>query len=121
MCTSITFPKGLMTMNNKRLLITHNAKLYRKASKKLKTNILDELSMLTGLSRKYISYLIRKHSKRVRLRRKGEESRLRKRKEGIRFYELTMRIIRLKNELERIYNRKRGEGGDESNKKKRYK
>jgi len=28
-----------------------------------------------------------------------------------------MRIIRLKNELERIYNRKRGEEGDESNKK----
>ena len=49
----------------------------------------------------------------------GEEegSRLRKRKESIRFYELTKRIIRLKNELERAYNRKRREAGDESNKK----
>ena len=46
-----------------------------------------------------------------------EESRLRKRKEGMRFYELTMRIIRLKNELEKVYNRKRREAGDGSNKK----
>ena len=46
-----------------------------------------------------------------------EESRLRKRREGIRFYELTMRIIRLKNELERVYDRKRREAGEGSNKK----
>jgi len=86
MCTSITFPKGLMTMNNKRLLIAHNAKLYRKASKKLKTNILNELSMLTGLSRKYTSYLLRKHGKRIRLRKgvvlKGDITKLRVHKRG---------------------------------------
>ena len=47
---SITFPKGLMTMNNKRLFIAHNVKLHRKASKKPKNQILDELYMLTGIS-----------------------------------------------------------------------
>ena len=38
-------------------------------AKKLKTNILNELSMLTGPSRKYVSYLLRMHGKKVRLKK----------------------------------------------------
>jgi len=70
MCSVINFPKGVFSMKTKRMIIAHNVELYRKSSKKQKGEILDELSMLTGLSRKYISYLLRMHGKKIKLRKR---------------------------------------------------
>ncbi|HEB75383.1 MAG TPA: hypothetical protein ENJ04_03430 [Nitrospirae bacterium] len=39
-----TVPKGVYTMKDRYVIIKHNAKAYQKASKKVKTEMLDKLS-----------------------------------------------------------------------------
>ena len=63
-----SIPKGVYTMKDRHVIIKHNAKAYRKASKKVKGQILDELSELLQMNRQYIGYLLR-NTERVIFRR----------------------------------------------------
>ena len=49
----------------KKIIISANQKLYKKASKKEKTLILNDLQIITGYSRKYIIYLLNTHNKTI--------------------------------------------------------
>lgn len=61
-------PKGVYTMKDRFVIINHNAKLYQKASKKDKSRMLEELSLILHLNRQYIASLLRK-ARRVIVRR----------------------------------------------------
>jgi hypothetical protein len=54
-----TVPKEVYTMKNRYVIIKHNAKVYQKATKKQKSQMLDELSELLQMNRHYIGYLLR--------------------------------------------------------------
>lgn len=54
-------------MREKLVIINHNATSYRKASKKVKSQILTELSQILHRNRQYVGYLLR-NSKKVVLR-----------------------------------------------------
>lgn len=56
-------PEGVYTMKNKLCIIFHNAKSYQKASKKIKTQMLNELSKILHLNRQYLASLLRTHEK----------------------------------------------------------
>ncbi len=59
----ISIPEGVYTMKDKRSIVKLNAKLYKKATRKEKTVILDELVRTTHLHRKYIITLLNKAGK----------------------------------------------------------
>ncbi len=52
-------PKGVYTMKDRYVIIKHNAKAYQKASKKVKSEMLDELSAMLSMNRHYVGYLLR--------------------------------------------------------------
>ena len=54
----IVTPTGVYTMQVKRSIIKTNANLYRKATRKLKTQVLDELVQTTHLNRKHLTVLL---------------------------------------------------------------
>ncbi len=60
-----TVPKGVYTMKDRYVIIKHNAKAYQKASKKVKTEMLDELSAMLSMNRHYLGYLLRNTGKEV--------------------------------------------------------
>lgn len=60
---SISIPGEVYTMKAKRSIIKHNALLYRKASKKEKKAILDDLQKTIHLHRKYIITLLNRTDK----------------------------------------------------------
>ncbi|MBP8674917.1 MAG: hypothetical protein KBH34_01285 [Acetomicrobium sp.] len=53
-------PKGVYTMKAKRAIIKHNAALYRKAMKKVKSMMLDKLAEILHMNRQYLASLLRK-------------------------------------------------------------
>lgn len=55
---TITLPEGIYSMPAKRSIVKTNAVKYRKASKKMKSTILDELTEITHLNRKYLSTML---------------------------------------------------------------
>lgn len=59
----VSIPEGVYTMKDKSRIIKHNQELYQKASKKVKSRILDELSELLHMSREYLGSLLRKAGK----------------------------------------------------------
>jgi hypothetical protein len=52
-------PKGVYTMKAKRAIIKHNAALYRKATKKVKSIMLDELTEMLHMNRQHLAKLLR--------------------------------------------------------------
>lgn len=56
-------PEGVYTMESKMSIIVHNSYNYRNASKKQKTIILNELTEILHMNRKYLSYLLRNAGK----------------------------------------------------------
>ncbi|RME67642.1 MAG: transposase [Nitrospirae bacterium] len=58
-------PKGVYTMKDKIAILKENAPLYKKASKKLKSRLLDELSHILHMNRKYIATVLRNMTKAV--------------------------------------------------------
>ena len=58
-----TVPKGVYTMKDRYVIIKHNAKAYQKASKKVKSEMLDELSAMLSMNRHYVGYLLRNTGK----------------------------------------------------------
>ena len=58
-----SIPKGVYTMKDRLVIINHNANSYRKASKKVKTKILTELSQILNRNRQYIGFLLRNSAK----------------------------------------------------------
>lgn len=61
----VSIPEGVYTMKDKSRIIKHNQELYQKASKKVKSRILEELSELLHMSREYLGSLLRKAGKGV--------------------------------------------------------
>lgn len=59
----IEIPEGVYSMKAKRSIIKNNALRYRKASKKQKKEILDDLEKTTHLHRKYITTLLNRTGK----------------------------------------------------------
>lgn len=53
-------PKGVYTMKAKRAIIKHNAAAYRKATKKVKSMMLDELAEILHMNRQYLARCLRK-------------------------------------------------------------
>jgi hypothetical protein len=53
-------PEGVYTMKDKSVIINHNAKAYQKASKKIKSRMLQELSEILHMNRQYLATLLRK-------------------------------------------------------------
>ena len=53
-------PKGVYTMKAKRAIIKHNAAAYRKATKKVKSMMLDELAEMLHMNRQYLASCLRK-------------------------------------------------------------
>lgn len=56
-------PEGVYTMKDRLVIINHNAKAYQKASKKVKSQMLKELSEILLMNRQYIATLLRKAGK----------------------------------------------------------
>ncbi|MFN3740185.1 MAG: hypothetical protein ACK4TF_05865 [Thermodesulfovibrionales bacterium] len=56
-------PKGVYTMQNKLVIINHNAKAYQKASKKIKSQMLKELSEILHMNKQYLASLLRASGK----------------------------------------------------------
>ncbi len=61
----IMIPHTQLSTKQKRAIIAANYSLYKKARKKEKTLILDELETATGYARKFIIYLLKFHKKRL--------------------------------------------------------
>lgn len=59
----VTIPQGVYTMKGKMSIIKENARRYRKALKKEKSKILDELTAILHLHKKYIAHLLRNSGK----------------------------------------------------------
>jgi hypothetical protein len=65
------FPKTLYTNQQKYTIIRENAKIYQKARKKVKTEILNELTNILKFNRDYLAYLLRNTGKKIYLKDKG--------------------------------------------------
>lgn len=70
MDTQIKLPEGVWTMETRYMIIKENAEIYKKASKREKTKILNELEIILSMNRDYIGYLLRNTGKIVHLRGK---------------------------------------------------
>jgi replication initiation and membrane attachment protein DnaB len=55
---TITIPQEIYTMQAKRSIIKTNARKYRKATKKMKSAILNDLVNTTHLDRKYLTTML---------------------------------------------------------------
>ncbi|MCX8031631.1 MAG: hypothetical protein N3A59_08670 [Thermodesulfovibrionales bacterium] len=53
-------PEGVSTMKDRFVIINKNAKVYQRASKKIKSQMLTELSEILHINRQYIAFLLRK-------------------------------------------------------------
>jgi hypothetical protein len=62
------FPKTLYTNQQKYAIIRENAKIYQKARKKVKTEILNELTNILKFNRDYLAYLLRNTGKKIYLK-----------------------------------------------------
>ena len=62
-------PYYTLSPTQKKSIISANQKQYKKASKKEKSSILNDLQAITGYSRKYIIYLLNIHNKTVTRKR----------------------------------------------------
>ncbi len=58
-------PEGVYTMNDIKRIIQYNAKVYQQASKRVKSQMLDELSHLVHRNRQYVAFLLRMEGKEV--------------------------------------------------------
>jgi len=58
-------------MKERYAIIKENAKIYQKGSKKLKTQILNELQEILGMNRQYLSFLLRNTGKKVVIKKGG--------------------------------------------------
>jgi len=58
-----SIPKGLYNMKNRYVIIKHNHKKYKRASKKIKTAMLNELSEILHMNKQYLGYLLRNSGK----------------------------------------------------------
>jgi hypothetical protein len=67
----IVIPEGLYHMEQKYAIIKVNAERYRKGTKKVKGQMLDELTKVLNMNRQYISYLLRNTGRKVVLRERG--------------------------------------------------
>ena len=65
------FPKLLYSMGQRYAIIKENARRYQKARKKIKIEILNELTNILRLNRDYIAYLLRNIAKKIYLKDKG--------------------------------------------------
>lgn len=54
-----SIPRGLYTMRDRMSIISENVGKYRKSRKKGRSQILDELTEILGMNRKYLSFLMR--------------------------------------------------------------
>ncbi len=64
-------PKKLYTMQQRYSIIKENARKYQKGSKKIKTQILNELENILRMNRQYLSFLLRNTGKKIVLKGKG--------------------------------------------------
>ena len=55
----VAYPRGIYRMTERMSIIRENAKTYRKGTKKAKTEMLDELTRVIGMNRKYLAFLLR--------------------------------------------------------------
>ncbi len=62
---NVTIPYYNLNAKQKKIIISANQKQYKKASKKEKKLILNDLQTITGYSRKYIIYLLNLHNKTI--------------------------------------------------------
>ena len=65
------FPKLLYSMEQRYAIIKENARKYQKARKKIKIEILNELTNILRLNRDYIAYSLRNIAKKIYLKDKG--------------------------------------------------
>jgi len=65
------FPKLLYTMKQRYTIIKNNARIYQVSRKKIKTEILNELTNILGFNRNYIAYLLSNAGKKIYLKNKG--------------------------------------------------
>lgn len=64
-------PKKLYTMEEKYAIIRENAKIYQKARKKVKSEILNELTEILKMNRQYLSFLLRNTGRKMVFKNKG--------------------------------------------------
>jgi len=62
---SIIIPQGVYTMAAKMSIVSENAPKYRRSRKKMKSQLLDELSSILHYNRKYLSFLLRNAGREV--------------------------------------------------------
>ena len=62
-------PHHNLNAKEKKNIVSANQKLYKKAPKKIKSLMLNDLQCITGYSRKYIIYLLNLHNKTIMRRR----------------------------------------------------
>jgi DNA-binding transcriptional ArsR family regulator len=60
-----SIPKGVYTMKTRYVIIKHNQEAYKKASKKEKSEMINELSEILNMNRQYVGYLLRASGKEV--------------------------------------------------------
>ncbi len=66
----VVIPKGVYTMKIRFVIINENAKIYQKASKKVKAQMLDELTHILHINRQYLALLLSKAGKVVTRKKK---------------------------------------------------
>ncbi len=52
---AVVIPEGVYTMKSRFVIINENAKVYQRASKKVKARILDELTHILHMNRQYLA------------------------------------------------------------------
>ena len=60
-----SFPRGIYRMAERMSIISENSGKYRRSSKKVRGQILDELTHILGMNRKYLAYLLRNAGREV--------------------------------------------------------
>ncbi len=58
-------PKGVYNMSNRYVIINENAKKYQKSAKKIKSQLLEELTPTLHMNRQYLASLLRNSGKKV--------------------------------------------------------
>ena len=66
---NVSIPHHNLNAKEKKNIVSANQKLYKKAPKKIKSLMLNDLQCITGYSRKYIIYLLNLHNKTIMRRR----------------------------------------------------
>jgi hypothetical protein len=60
-----SIPKGVYTMKTRYVIIKHNQEAYKKAPKKEKSEMINELSEILNMNRQYVGYLLRASGKEI--------------------------------------------------------